>query len=377
MHEIVVTNAAAYLREQGWIDAAPVTVTRLAGGVSNEVLFVSQVDRPEANFVLKQARAQLRTRAPWFCSVERIWREVEVLKICTELLAASGEAACSATTPRVLFEDRENYAFAMTAAPRDHVVWKKQLLAGQLAYKPEAQASESDAMHSLARRACIATDQADLEIAEQCGRLLGTLHRQSWENDDLARRLGDRQLFEELRIDPYYRTVARAFPEFAPHLERLIDSVANHPRCLVHADFSPKNLLVYPGGLMMVDFETGHFGDPAFDLGFFLSHLMLKAFYKAPDHEPYLELTRRFWQAYAATLLGLLSTRLYSHLVQRSIQNFAGCAWARIDGKSKVEYLNDSQRKSAVRELCQEILLQSLSTWDEVLTASRQRLSKL
>ncbi len=72
----------------------------------------------------------------------------------------------------------------------------------------------------------------------------------------------------------------------------------------MHADFSPKNLLVYDGGrgLMMVDFETGHYGDPAFDLGFFLSHLVLKAFYHAPRHEPLLELTEQFWIAYRETL---------------------------------------------------------------------------
>ena len=36
---------------------------------------------PAADFVLKQARAQLRTRQEWFSSVERIWREAEVLTI--------------------------------------------------------------------------------------------------------------------------------------------------------------------------------------------------------------------------------------------------------------------------------------------------------
>jgi 5-methylthioribose kinase len=46
----------------------------------------------------------------------------------------------------------------------------------------------------------------------------------------------------------------------------------------VHGDFSPKNLLIYGNSLMLIDFEVGHYGDPAFDLGFFLSHLTLKAY---------------------------------------------------------------------------------------------------
>ena len=50
---------------------------------------------------------------------------------------------------------------------------------------------------------------------------------------------------------------------------------------------------------MMVDFETGHYGDPAFDLGFFLSHLVLKACYHIPRHATYLDLTEAFQQTYS------------------------------------------------------------------------------
>jgi len=221
----------------------------------------------------------LRTPDPWYCGVERIWREVEVLRVCAELLDAPDRSSAAggtlvARTPRILHEDRENYAFAMSAAPEDHRVWKAGLLAGH----------------------------ADPTIAAACGRLLGRLHAGSWQNAEIRERLGDRTIFDELRLDPYYRTLARSFPGDAPHLERLIESVLAHRRSLVHADFSPKNLLVYSGGLLLVDFETGHYGDPAFDLGFFLSHLVLKAVYHAPDHEKYLALTEIFWSAYQAGL---------------------------------------------------------------------------
>ena len=52
--------------------------------------------------------------------------------------------------------------------------------------------------------------------------------------------------------------------EWRPRLEDLVDQVWAHPLALVHADYSPKNLLVWPDGLMLVDFETAHYGDPAF-----------------------------------------------------------------------------------------------------------------
>src|ERR1700738_1785371 len=80
-------NAADYLREVGWLAGdEPVRIEALGGGVSNQVLYVTRPTRPVGAFVLKQARPQLRTPDPWYCSVERIWREVEVLRLCQQVL---------------------------------------------------------------------------------------------------------------------------------------------------------------------------------------------------------------------------------------------------------------------------------------------------
>ena len=341
-------TAAEYLRSRGWVRGDErVAVRELAGGVSNEVLYVSRPETPAGDFVLKQARAQLRTPDPWFCGVERIWREVEVLRVCAELLAAPPAAAGDALvarTPRILHEDRENYAFAMSAAPERHRVWKADLLAGR----------------------------ADVSIARECGRLLGRLHAGSWQNAEIAKRLEDRRIFDELRLDPYYRTLARSFPADAPHLERLIESVLAHRRSLVHADFSPKNLLVYDGGLLLVDFETGHFGDPAFDLGFFLSHLVLKAVYHAPDHERYLSLAEAFWREYQAQLAANIGGAEWRDLEHRAALNFAGCAWARLDGTSKVEYLTDFARREMLRRVCRDLLARPADDWAAVVEKVRE-----
>ena len=343
-------TAAAYLRQQGWVRGEErVVVRELAGGVSNEVLYVSRPETPGGDFVLKQARAQLRTPDPWFCGVERIWREVEVLRVCAELLDAPGKAAAAgealvAQTPRILHEDRQNYAFAMSAAPENHRVWKAELLAGR----------------------------ADSSIARACGRLLGRLHAGSWQNAKIRERLEDRRIFDELRLDPYYRTLARSFPADAPHLERLIESVLANRRSLVHADFSPKNLLVYDGGLLLVDFETGHYGDPAFDLGFFLSHLVLKAVYHAPDHERYLALADVFWREYQTQLAANIGEPEWRDLERRAALNFAGCAWARLDGTSKVEYLADLGRREMLRRLCRDLLARPAADWAAVTEGIRR-----
>ncbi len=242
-------TAEDYLRETGQLEPGEqVRVCELSGGVSNMVLLIERPDRPGHDFVLKQARAQLRTEQAWFASTERIWREADVLRVCQQLLerlTVGKPASLTVGTPQILFEDREAYLFAMTAAPRANVVWKTELLAGRV----------------------------EGEIAAAAGALLGTLHAGSWQDDEIAARLGDRTLFDQLRLDPYYRTLARNRPDAKEGVERLLASLATSPQSLVHADFSPKNLLIFSGGLMMVDFETGHYGDPAFDLGFFLTAL--------------------------------------------------------------------------------------------------------
>ncbi|MBI3469155.1 MAG: phosphotransferase, partial [Planctomycetes bacterium] len=200
-------NAADYLRATERIGPDErVAVQALSGGVSNQVLFVAREEGQD--FVLKQARPQLRTPDPWFCTVERIWREVEVLEICQQVLdrCTSPAEQLAVSIPRILFVDRENYLFGMTAAPREHVVWRSELLAGRAA----------------------------AEIAAACGRLLARLHLGTWRDRAIAERLGDRTIFEQLRIEPYYEATARVNPDAAAWFARLIAQVRAHPLCLVH-----------------------------------------------------------------------------------------------------------------------------------------------
>jgi 5-methylthioribose kinase len=346
MREIDADSAIEYLRDTGRVDLAQyVAVRELAGGVSNVVLLV-QVDGCDA-FVLKQARGQLRVALPWFCSVERIWREVDTLRRCGEVLARrkplSGNDELSASVPQVLFEDRANYLYAMSAAP-PHTVWKTALLAGQV----------------------------DPAIAVACGRLLGALHGGTWRNAEVAAQLDDRQFFDALRIDPYYRRIAEVHPQLREPINRLIESQDENRLCLVHGDFSPKNLLLHEHGQTLVDFEVGHYGDPAFDLGFFLTHLVLKAVYARADGERYLQLTTEFWNAYRRELASDASPDELQELEARAVQNFAGCALARIDGKSPVEYLTDDSQRDAVRCFTAALLRDPPSTWTDSLDVVRR-----
>src|SRR2546426_5814835 len=122
MFELTAENALDFLRQKGWIGLGPAQAELLSGGVSN---FVLRVTMPEKRIILKQSRPQLRTRDAWFSDLDRVYREQEVMELLHPVL---GEP----TVPRVLFADRENYAFAMSHAPPGAEVWKEHLLAGRV-----------------------------------------------------------------------------------------------------------------------------------------------------------------------------------------------------------------------------------------------------
>jgi aminoglycoside phosphotransferase (APT) family kinase protein len=336
-------NAAEYLRRAGRVAADESVVVRaLGGGVSNVVLYVERAPSAGQSFVLKQGRERLRVRQPWFCSVDRVLRELEVLRVCERISLDGAGGDVSIQTPGVLFVDRDNYLFAMTAAPADHAVWKAELLAGT----------------------------ADARVAAALGCWLARLHGSTWRDERLANELGDLRWFDALRLDPYYRAVAGMHADLRPQMEKLI-AAATEPRCVVHADFSPKNVLVYPAAnagraAMLVDFETGHFGNPAFDLGFFLTHLVLKAFYHAPRSEPFVALIRSFLSAYAAELQNHISAAGLATVLEQSTPQLAGCLLARLDGKSPVEYFADERRRDQVRKLARR-LLANQNEWIAVL----------
>ena len=131
MIEVDAENVLSYLEsrqteladwpEFGNEELAQAVAAELAWGVSNIVL---RVDTPARSFVVKQSRKQLRTPIDWFSQLERVWREVDTMRALETLLPAGA-------VPGVLFQDRENYLFAMEAVEADHKVWKAELLEGR------------------------------------------------------------------------------------------------------------------------------------------------------------------------------------------------------------------------------------------------------
>ena len=289
-------------------------ITELGGGVSNTVLLVRTGDR---RFVLKQALGKLRVEDDWFSDRERVFRESAAMRWLRPHLPAG-------SVPEVLFEDRENGLFAMTAGPSDADTWKTLLMRGEV----------------------------DAGVAGTIGGMLARMISASWRDPDAERVFGDQTVFDQLRLDPYYRTTAGRHPDLRPLFESLMRESSARRVSVVHGDWSPKNFLVSPGVVMAIDFEVIHFGDPSFDSAFLLNHLLLKSFYRPVWSVEYGRAALAFWQAVRTGVpaeCGWIEPATLRHL---------GCLLlARMDGKSPAEYITDPALRSRIRDFARRLIL--------------------
>jgi thiamine kinase-like enzyme len=109
----------------------------------------------------------------------------------------------------------------------------------------------------------------------------------------------------------------------------------------VHGDYSPKNILLHDGRLVLLDHEVIHWGDPAFDLGFALTHLLSKAHYHTHRREAFFAAARDFWTDYQS-MLG--DVHWLGDLEGFAVKHTTACLLARVVGRSPLEYLDAGQQ---------------------------------
>ena len=295
-----------YLRETGRIEADETPVFRaLPWGVSNKTILLQRQDG--SRWVLKQALARLRVQTEWFSDPARIHVEANGLRHLPRLTPPN-------STPALLFEDRCQHLLAMEAVPEPHENWKERLLKGLV----------------------------DRDLVRQFGRLLATMHRTSHElRQELRPIFRNRVFFESLRLEPYYRFSAEAVPEAKGFLLALLEDVRKRRVSLVHGDYSPKNVLVCGGRLVLLDHEVLHFGDPAFDVGFSLTHLLSKALHLPKHRAALLGSALEHLGTYAAEMN---SAAWFEGIECRAAKHTAACLLARTAGRSPLEYLSAEER---------------------------------
>lgn len=303
-----------YLRQQQHIGPQEMpAITVLAGGVSNRAVLVERATG-EA-WVLKQALNKLRVPVDWFSDPERVHREALGLRWLATLTPPG-------VIPRLLFEDHTHHLLAMQAVPQPHTNWKTALLAGAV----------------------------DLAHVEQFATLLATIHHQAAQRQaELAPLFADRTFFESLRVEPYYHYTASQVALAAPFLHDLIAATRRRCYTLVHGDYSPKNTLIYQNRLVLLDYEVIHWGDPAFDLGFALTHFLSKAHHLVAARGQFAKAAAHYWQRYGEKLqeqsvMGQ-STAWQNGLERYVIHHTLACLLARVAGRSPLEYLTPQARE--------------------------------
>jgi len=301
---LTVDTVGAYAVRRGLIpDASEARVASLGGGVSNVVLAVGADDR---QVVVKQALPRLRVAEEWLAKRERIATEAAALRWAA---SATPEAV-----PTILDADPAAFTISIARAPLGWTDWK----------------------------ACLLNGDANPAVAARLGVVLAVWHATTRDDPAMAACFDAAEAFDQLRVDPYYRTVMARHAEVAPEIAGYVERMAATRRCLVHGDFSPKNVLLGEEGLWVIDFEVAHVGDPAFDVAFLLNHLLLKAVHRPAALDAYERCALAFMDAYRAGIpagFGGPATYVHGHV---------GCLMlARVDGKSPAEYLTPTEQRTA------------------------------
>lgn len=324
MPELSADNAADWLSRHD-LPTADVHFTELGGGISNKVIGAAG---PGVRLVLKQALGKLRTVVEWESDRSRIVREADALR----WLAGK---KISGNIPRLVFEEPSTFTLAMEMAPEGAEMWKPRLFRGEF----------------------------DSDAARLAGTTLGDMIAASWGNSEARRLFGNQTVFEQLRLEPYYRFAAASRPEAATYIDRLIGRSSARRVSLVHGDWSPKNLLVGEGQLWVIDWEVVHYGDPSFDAAFLLNHLLMKSI-AMPQHR---EALRALAVAFAGGLRAALPSEA-GWVLPAALEHLPALLLSRVAGKSPAEYLLDFEMKSRAERVAMDLMCHPAATPEELFS---------
>jgi aminoglycoside phosphotransferase (APT) family kinase protein len=299
-------------------------LTPLPGGISSLIV---RAETKRGPICVKRALPQLKVAAPWFAPIERNAAEVQWMRVAS--------AAAPGSAPQILGHDERAHLFSMAYLdPAAYPNWKAQLRDGFV----------------------------ELATARAVGRRLVAIHNATARRADIAHDFAHDETFYAIRLQPYFGATAEAHEDCAPALRRLIEVTANTKLVLVHGDVSPKNILVGPDGPVFLDAECAWYGDPAFDLAFCLTHLILKCLWRPGSTSAFLA----SFDTLAQTYLSAAQWEPVGELEARTAAMLPGMLLARVDGKSPVEYLTAASDRDRVRSFAKPLLREPVKTLGKI-----------
>lgn len=275
----------------------------LTGGVSNVVIAITTANQ---KLVLKQALAELAVSEKWEADQRRAIVEANAIELFNKLTPNQ--------VPKLIFLDPDRFILVLERVPVGSTVWKSDLLAGVI----------------------------NPDIGLKLGATLASWHNYGEKSTEAKIKFMEDSLFEQLRIDPFYRFVATKNPQIEVPIRKLINELEGDKTTVVHGDFSPKNIMVATNDdIYILDFEVTHVGNPVFDLAFLTAHLLCK-FFRTED--------RLHAKLLANTAISFMKEYQTLRRISPSVTRHAALiALARVEGKSPVNYLStDAQQKLQV-----------------------------
>lgn len=302
----------------------PFVFEPMSGGVSSDIW---RIDGPGGTYCVKRALPRLKVAADWHAPIRRNAVEVQWLRFAASIAPEQ--------VPAVIADDAElGVAVLQFFSPSLWTPYKTLLMQGST--RPG--------------------------IGRELGVLLGQLHSASSGRTDLAAQFDNADLFDALRLDPYFMGATGRNPELTGILTDIAESQRTHRTALIHGDFSPKNVLIHQSrSPVVLDAECATWGDPAFDVAFMLSHYLLKSIHLKTLRLWMYDAAFRFKEAYETHAPEPVDSRL-NRLVPALIL-------ARLDGKSPVEYLTEQRDRKRVRATAIRGLEKPFATGHEFLTA--------
>jgi Ser/Thr protein kinase RdoA (MazF antagonist) len=221
-------------------------------------------------------------------------------------------------------------------------------------------------------KAKLAAGKIDIDFANRVGGQLVFLHASTIGRSDVEKNFANDEQFLALRLDPFLLHAARKHTEVGAELRAAARSVAGARIALMHGDVSPKNILAGPSGPVFLDAETACYGDPAFDLAFCLTHLLLKCVWHPEWTEQYLKSFSAMRSGYFAGI----TWEATDAFERRAARLLLGLLLARVDGKSPADYVTSEAQQFFVRVEAIEMLKAKFSTLESIATRWRKAIAK-
>jgi len=298
---------------------------KLEGGVSSEVYKV----KTKKNFYcLKRSLSKLLVKKEWFADTKRLKYEYHWLVHCKKIIPRS--------IPKIFqFNSKNDFLILEYLDEKKYNTLKSELLKKII----------------------------NLKVIKKISKDIYKIHNESSNSKTKKKFDNNFKNFYDLRLDAYFNEVGRVHPNLKIKIKNIIKSYKKNSSTLVHGDFSPKNILVYKNNVKYIDAETCNYGDPVFDVVFFLNHLLIKSIHIPQIKNKILEAYKIFFDTY----IKLIKKKQREGFINRYLEMMPIMLLARVDGKSPVEYIKKKTIKNKIKLLSFSLIDKKLKTIDQII----------